>query len=64
MDARTELLTLQIRNLIAAREANTAAAKRELEEHGKWSCERDYIDSGIARKIYALFEQAGVAGGE
>ena len=53
----SDLLALQIRNLIAAREANTAAANREL-ALGGWLSDHDQYDAELAGEIDALFEKA------
>lgn len=52
-----ELLLLKIRNLIAAREANTAAANREL-ALGGWLSDHDQYDSELEAEMDMLFAQA------
>ena len=52
-----DLLALRIRNLIAAREANTAQANYEL-SRGEWMWDHAQYDSELAVQIAALFEQA------
>jgi hypothetical protein len=54
----TNLLELRIRNLIAAREANTAAANRELQCGDGWLCAHDKLDLEIAVEIDELLNAA------
>ncbi|KAB2925877.1 MAG: hypothetical protein F9K25_16460 [Candidatus Contendobacter sp.] len=53
----SDLLALQIRNLIAAREANTAQANQEL-YRGGWLWDHAQHDRELAAQIDALFEKA------
>ncbi len=53
----SEYLLLKIRNLIAAREANTAEANAEL-DRGGWLSDHGRIDHEIAEEISLLFAQA------
>lgn len=57
----TDLLALRIRNLIAAREANTAESNREL-LGGGWLCDHSQIDRELAAEIDVLFEKANDSG--
>lgn len=51
-----ELMMLQLRNLIATREMNTATANREL-SLGGWLCNRDEYYAELALEIDALSKQ-------
>ena len=55
-----ELLLLKISNLIAAREANTAAANREL-ALGGWLSDHDQYDAEMSADIESLFAAAETA---
>jgi hypothetical protein len=55
-----EMLTLRIRNLIAAREANTAQANQELQSGDGWLWDHGQRDRELAAEVDALFEQAKV----
>ncbi len=55
---KCDLLTLRIRNLIAEREFNTAAANRELQCGGGWLCDHGQFDRELAAEIDKLFKQA------
>jgi hypothetical protein len=57
----TDLLALRIRNLIAAREANTAEANRELQSGDGWLWDHGQRDRELAAEIDALFEKANSA---
>lgn len=57
----TDSLVLRIRNLIAAREANTAESNREL-LGGGWLCDHSQIDRELAEEIDVLFEKANDSG--
>ena len=52
-----ELLRLKLRNLIAAREFNTAAANQEL-SRGGWLWDHARMDSELAEQIEKWFAQA------
>jgi len=52
-----DLLALRIRNLIAAREFNTAEANREL-DLGGWTSDHRHEDNMLAEEIDKLIEQA------
>jgi DTW domain-containing protein YfiP len=54
----TYLLALQIRNLIAAREFNTAMANRELQSGDDWLFDHHSYDRELATEIDALFGKA------
>ena len=58
--ASDPLLALQIRNLIAAREFNTAEANREL-SLGGWLSDHRHEDNNLAAEIDALIEKANKA---
>jgi hypothetical protein len=53
-----DLLLLRIRNLIAAREANTAEANRELQSGDGWLRDHAQEDRVLAAEIDKLIEQA------
>jgi hypothetical protein len=53
-----QLLLLMIRNLIAEREANTAAANRELQSGDGWLWDHAQRDRELATTIEAMIEQA------
>lgn len=50
---------LRIRNLIAEREFNTAAANRELTQFGEWRWDHDAADKACADAIAALLAPDG-----
>jgi len=52
---------LRIRNLIAEREFNTAAANRELTQFGEWRWDHDAADKACADAIAALLAPDGAA---
>ena len=52
------LLALQIRNLVAAREFNTAIANRELQSGDDWQYDHAERDRQLADKIDVLFDKA------
>ena len=54
----TDLLALRIRNLIAAREFNTATANRELQCGDGWLCDHGQYDRELANEIDELFKKA------
>ena len=54
----TDLLALQIRNLIAAREFNTALANRELQSGDGWLWDHAAYDRELADEIEALLCKA------
>jgi hypothetical protein len=56
------LLALRIRNLIAAREANTAEANRELQSGDGWLWDHGQRDRELAAEIDALLEKANTTG--
>ena len=60
------LLALQIRNLIAEREFNTALANRELQSGDDWHFDHAEYDRQLADKIAELFDKANnnMRGGE
>jgi hypothetical protein len=53
-----DLLALRIRNLIAAREFNTATANRELQCGDGWLCDHGQYDRELANEIDELFKKA------
>ena len=53
----SDLLALRIRNLIAAREFNTAEANREL-SLGGWLSDHRHEDNNLAAEIDSLIEKA------
>ena len=53
-----DLLALRIRNLIAAREFNTAQANRELQCGDGWLCDHGQYDRELANEIDELFKKA------
>ena len=55
---KCDLLDLRIRNLIAEREFNTAAANRELQCGDGWLCDHGQFDRELAAEIDNLFKQA------
>ena len=57
----SDLLALRIRNLIAAREFNTAEANREL-SLGGWLSDHRHEDNNLAAEIDALIEKANKKG--
>ncbi len=61
MSESTEMTTLRIRNLIAAREANTSQANMELMTGGSWLCDHAQIDQEIAAEIDALLGERRVS---
>jgi hypothetical protein len=52
------LLELRVRNLIAAREANTAEANRELQCGDGWLCDHGQLDRELAEEIDELLNAA------
>ena len=54
----TDLLALQVRNLIAAREFNTALANRELQSGDGWLWDHAAYDRELATEIDALLGKA------
>ena len=54
----SDLLALRIRNLIAAREFNTATANRELQCGDGWLCDHGQYDRELANEIDELFKKA------
>ncbi len=54
---RNELLILKIRNLIAAREFNTAEANRELHCCNGWLIDHEKIDRDLAKDINELIKK-------
>lgn len=52
---------LRIRNLIAEREFNTAAANREIAQFGEWRWDHDAADRACADAIAALLAPDGAA---
>lgn len=59
--ASDAFLALRIRNLIAAREFNTAAANRELQCGDGWLCDHGQYDRELANEIDELFKKANVS---
>ena len=57
----TDLLALQVRNLIAAREFNTALANRELQSGDGWLGDHAAYDRELADEIEALLGKANRA---
>jgi len=55
-------LALRIRNLIAAREFNTAQANRELQCGDGWLCDHGQYDRELADEIDELFKKANKEG--
>ena len=55
---------LRIRNLIAEREFNTAAANREIAQFGEWRWDHDAADKVCATAIAALLAPDGAASEE
>lgn len=55
------LKVLRIRNLIAAREANTSAANRELQSGDDWLWDHGQRDRELAAEIDALFDKFNTA---
>ena len=55
-----DLLALRIRNLIAAREFNTAQANRELQCGDGWLCDHGQYDRELANEIDELFKRANM----
>lgn len=53
---------LRIRNLIAEREFNTAAANREIAQFGEWRWDHDAADKACAAAIAALLAPDGADG--
>jgi hypothetical protein len=60
MEMDYSLLVLRVRNLIAAREFNTAAANREMQCYGEWRCDHERLDQEIAKEIDSLMALAQV----
>lgn len=55
---KIELLALRIRNLIAAREFNTATANRELQCGDGWLCDHGQYDRELSNEIDELLKKA------